>query len=467
MKKIRLLIWFVAVLAMFMYSGTIHVYAQENTESSESGETAAGTDDTEEPSSSPDAANPESDTETDSNADSGNVDTAAPSEDETGIASGSSDENEETDEANDSPAVASESSNTDASSDSAESEKPDSVASETVSNPEVASPAAPIDDFTQAYESWKGKGVRFVIRKNGKIVTYGIGKLESWGGKCVWVVRDPKGHFLTRAAGRIETWKDKKQRLVIRDNKGRILTHIDINLTGKGSFAKNVVGLRHLPHDTPYLGFVQESLAKTLTAELQASNTVHIKTFINYLSKNKDREGMRNFIPVLKAISGNLKFKSTQDRDPKFTVLNQKVTDLLAVLEKIPAPKKAKRTRKPVVKPPQNASESQPINASPTAPVTPAPEPTPTPAPEPQPTPTPAPEPQPAPVTTPPDSGNNENPPSETPAGNGTGADAGSSGNSENSGSGAGNSDSGNASGEENSIPGNDGVLPPDATNNR
>ncbi|MBF0546802.1 MAG: hypothetical protein HQM08_20345 [Candidatus Riflebacteria bacterium] len=203
------------------------------------------------------------------------------------------------------------------------------------------------DDLSTAYEHWKGQGIRFVVRQNGKLITWGTGHLESWAGNSVWVVRDTKGHFLTRATGNVETRKNGSKRLVIRDKTGRILANIDLNLTGKGSFAKNVIGLRKLRADNRYLDFVQESLANTILVDLKASETVHLKTLLNYIQKNKTQEGMTNFIPVLKAVSRQLKFLAIQERDQQYIDLGNKTNELLGELSKLPktgSPSKIEKT---------------------------------------------------------------------------------------------------------------------------
>ena len=85
----------------------------------------------------------------------------------------------------------------------------------------------PVTDLVKAYEIWKNKGIKLVVRdKEGKFTTWSVGRLESWGTKSKWVVRNKKGQFLTHASGNVESWKNGVSRLVIRDSKGRILTHI-------------------------------------------------------------------------------------------------------------------------------------------------------------------------------------------------------------------------------------------------
>ena len=106
----------------------------------------------------------------------------------------------------------------------------------------------PVKDLSKAYEVWKNKGIKFVVRgKDGQFDTWSVGKLESWGTRSKWVVRNKKGQFLTHATGNVESWKNGSTKLVLRDKKGRILTHIKINLTDKGNFYSTAVGLRKLP----------------------------------------------------------------------------------------------------------------------------------------------------------------------------------------------------------------------------
>ena len=170
-----------------------------------------------------------------------------------------------------------------------------------------------VKDLSKAYEAWKNKGIKFVVRdKQGKFVTWNIGRLESWDTKSRWVVRDTKGHFLTHAKGNVESWKNGQTRLVLRDNKGRLLTHVNISLTDKSSFAATVVGLRHLKNDK-FLAFVQDSLSDILIAELKDDNLVKTRVLLSYLNKYKNDKGTENFKPVLRKVIPVLVFMSNDN----------------------------------------------------------------------------------------------------------------------------------------------------------
>lgn len=158
----------------------------------------------------------------------------------------------------------------------------------------------PVKDLSKAYEVWKNKGIKFVVRgKDGQFDTWSVGKLESWGTRSKWVVRNKKGQFLTHATGNVESWKNGSTKLVLRDKKGRILTHIKINLTDKGNFYSTAVGLRKLPNDH-FLAFVQDSLGDILEAEIKAGELNKARALITYLSKYKNQTGAGNFKPVIR-----------------------------------------------------------------------------------------------------------------------------------------------------------------------
>lgn len=161
----------------------------------------------------------------------------------------------------------------------------------------------PVTDLVKAYEVWKNKGIKFVIRdkKNGQFETWSVGKLESWGTKSKWVVRNKKGQFLTHANGNVESWKNGRSRLVLRDKRGRILTHIKLDLTDKGNFYTTAVGLRRLQNDT-FLAFVQDSLGDILEEELKAGSLSKARALIAYLDKHKNDKGAENFKPVIRRI---------------------------------------------------------------------------------------------------------------------------------------------------------------------
>jgi len=193
--------------------------------------------------------------------------------------------------------------------------------------------ARDVKDLSRAYEVWKTKGIKFVVRdKQGKFVTWNVGRLESWDTKSKWVVRDPKGRFLTHAFGKVENWKNGQTKLVIRDHKGRLLTHLDIKLTDKSSFAATVVGLRHLKNDK-YLAFVQDSLSDILIAELKTDVFVKTRVLVQYLNKYKNDKGAENFKPVLRKIIPVLHFKHTdKPAESKIKTLVDDARSLLAEL---------------------------------------------------------------------------------------------------------------------------------------
>lgn len=190
-----------------------------------------------------------------------------------------------------------------------------------------------VKDLSKAYEVWKNKGIKFVVRdKQGKFVNWNIGRLESWDTKSKWVVRDPKGRFLTHASGNVEKWKNGKTRLVLRDQKGRMLTHIDVKLTDQSSFAATVVGLRHLKNDK-YLSFVQDSLSDILVAELKVNILTKTRVLINYLNKYKSNKGAENFKPVLRKIIPTLHFMTTDK--PAENKIKSMVDDARALLAEL------------------------------------------------------------------------------------------------------------------------------------
>lgn len=159
----------------------------------------------------------------------------------------------------------------------------------------------PVTDLAKAYEVWKNKGIKFVVRdkKNGQFESWGCGRLESWGTKSKWVVRNKKGQFLTHATGRVESWKNGKSRLVLRDQRGRILTHIKLDLTDKGNFYTTAVGLRKLQNGA-FLAFVQDSLGDILEQEIKAGSLNKPRALITYLNKHKNDKGSENFKPVVR-----------------------------------------------------------------------------------------------------------------------------------------------------------------------
>ncbi|HNV70487.1 MAG TPA: hypothetical protein PKO06_12375 [Candidatus Ozemobacteraceae bacterium] len=188
-----------------------------------------------------------------------------------------------------------------------------------------------ITDLPGAYEIWKTRGIKFVIRENGQFVTWAEGRLESWSGKSKWVVRDPKGKFLTHAFGRIETWKTGKTRLVLRTPKGQIMTHIDINLTNKASFAQNVVSLRRL-EQSRFLSFAQETIGELLIQDLKQKDTLRTGVLIKYLTLKKGEPGLSNFKPVLRMILPQLNFVASHSQEPKVLEMADKARELLKTI---------------------------------------------------------------------------------------------------------------------------------------
>lgn len=190
-----------------------------------------------------------------------------------------------------------------------------------------------VKDLSKAYEAWKTKGIKFVVRdEKGKFVTWNIGRLESWDCKSKWVVRDPKGRFLTHAFGNVENWKNGMTRLVLRDQKGRILTHVNVNITDKSSFASTVVGLRHLKNDK-FLAFVQDSLGDIIVAELKQNEVTKARVLVAYLNKYKKDKGTENFKPVLRKIIPALHFMSADE--PSNLKIKTLVTDARNLLAEL------------------------------------------------------------------------------------------------------------------------------------
>jgi hypothetical protein len=174
-----------------------------------------------------------------------------------------------------------------------------------------------VTDLSRAYEVWKNKGIKFVVRdEKGKFVTWNTGHLESWASKSKWVVRDTKGKFLHHANGNVESWKNGKTRLVIRDPKGRLMTHIDVGLTDKGTYYSTVVGLRKLKNDN-FLEFVQKRLADILIIEIKDNQLTKARVLITYLEKYKNEGGVSNFKPVLKQIQPTINFMLVQNPNNK------------------------------------------------------------------------------------------------------------------------------------------------------
>ncbi len=188
-----------------------------------------------------------------------------------------------------------------------------------------------VTDLPGAYEIWKTRGIKFVIRDHGQFVTWAEGKLESWAGKSKWVVRDPKGKFLTHAFGRIENWKTGKTRLVLRTPKGQIMTHIDINLTNKASFAQNVVSLRRL-EKSRFLGFAQETIGELLIQDLKQKDVIRTGVLIKYLTQKKGESGLSNFKPVLRMILPQLNFVAAHSQEPRILEMADKARELLKTL---------------------------------------------------------------------------------------------------------------------------------------
>lgn len=174
-----------------------------------------------------------------------------------------------------------------------------------------------LSDLTKAYEIWKFKGIKYVVRdKDGNVVSSHVGKLESWGGESKWVIRNDKGQFLTHAYGRIENWKNGRTRLVLRSPKGHLLTHIDIAITSNASFAQNVVGLRRLNNDK-FARFVQETISDIINEELKNGDLVKARVLLEYISTHKNISGISRFKPVLKNIIKPLNFLAVHNQDPK------------------------------------------------------------------------------------------------------------------------------------------------------
>jgi hypothetical protein len=188
-----------------------------------------------------------------------------------------------------------------------------------------------VQDLTKSYEIWKNQGIKLVVRDGaGNIIDHGFGRLESWGSVSKWVVRNKKGHFLTHAFGKIESWKNGKTRLVLRSPKGWIMTHIDINLTDKASFAHNVVGLRKLKGDSKFIGFVQETLGELIVTDLKQKDTIKAKVLLDYIRKYKSQKtGMKNFVPVLRLVLRQLNFMAAQGDDSVIVSLAAAARDML------------------------------------------------------------------------------------------------------------------------------------------
>lgn len=174
-----------------------------------------------------------------------------------------------------------------------------------------------VKDLTKAYEVWQKQGIKFVVRDSkGKFVTWNIGRLESWSGKSKWVVRNTKGHFITHAHGKVENWKNGQTRLVLRDSKGRMLTHIGINITDRASFAANVVGLRKLKNDK-FLSFVQKTISDLLMEDLKKGHLTRVRVLTTYLDKYQKESGVSNFKPILRKVAPQINFMATEKPDDK------------------------------------------------------------------------------------------------------------------------------------------------------
>ncbi len=170
-----------------------------------------------------------------------------------------------------------------------------------------------VTNLSKAYEVWQNKGIKFVVRdKNGKFVTWNTGHLESWASKSRWVVRDTKGKFLHHANGKVENWKNGQTRLVIRDPRGRLMTHIDVGLTDKGTYYSTVVGLRRLKSDN-FLQFVQKRIADILIQEIKENQLTKARVLLTYLEKYKSQGGVEKFKPVLRQIQPTIKFMKAQN----------------------------------------------------------------------------------------------------------------------------------------------------------
>jgi len=195
--------------------------------------------------------------------------------------------------------------------------------------PLIAADNATVTDLTKAYEIWKKKGIRFVVRNaNGTFASWGVGRLESWAGESKWVVRNSKGQFLVHAKGKVENWKNGKTRLVLRTNKGQILVHIDIAITSQGSFAQNVVGLRRLENDK-FLAFVQESLAELIIENLKDGDLIKARVLVKYLEKYKKEKGADHFVPVLKSILRQVNFMASEKPEPKVVELQTRIREMI------------------------------------------------------------------------------------------------------------------------------------------
>ncbi len=190
----------------------------------------------------------------------------------------------------------------------------------------------PVTDLIKAYEVWKNKGIKLVVRdKDGKFTTWSTGRLESWGTKSKWVVRNNKGQFLTHATGSVESWKNGKTKLVVRDSRGRILTHIKIDLTDKGNFYTTAVGLRKLTNKS-FLAFVQDSLGDILEQEIKSGNLSKPRALINYLNKYKDQEGASNFKPVIRRMIPLLNSMNSDGTNQRAQQTIEAATELLKAL---------------------------------------------------------------------------------------------------------------------------------------
>ncbi len=195
--------------------------------------------------------------------------------------------------------------------------------------PLIAADNETVTDLTKAYEVWKSHGIKFVVRNaDGSFASWGVGRLESWAGESKWVVRNPKGQFLAHAKGEVENWKNGKTRLVLRTSKGQILTHINIAITSKGSFAQNVVGLRRLENDK-FLAFVQESLSELIIEDLKTGELIKARVLVQYLDKYKAEKGADHFVPVLKSILRQVNFMAGEKPEPKVVELQSCIRELI------------------------------------------------------------------------------------------------------------------------------------------
>ncbi|MFZ2959966.1 MAG: hypothetical protein WA705_24055 [Candidatus Ozemobacteraceae bacterium] len=211
-------------------------------------------------------------------------------------------------------------------------------------------------DVKGCFEHWKGHGVRFVIRRDGKLVSWGVGTLESWGDVSTWVVRDLKGQFLTRVTGQFETWKNGKVWLVFREKNGKMIGRVDSALAGKGTFEESIIALKRLSVNSKSLGFAQDLLENTLIQELKASNTVHVKTLFDDLEKNIDKASVVNFRPIINKLSQQLSFMATQEQtsNPDIGELAKRSKELYKEIGK-----QAKKANKKPEKKPDSESASQ------------------------------------------------------------------------------------------------------------